>query len=90
MGPGNPRVIKDSIPLTDNRTIDSHEQDGIWLYPTLNERLYLCKTLGKNVDPDKDLAFDRPMKPEYATFVDMLAQRGTPEDWGYPSTPYKE
>jgi hypothetical protein len=86
-GPGNPKVIVPSIPLDDDETIDSYEMNVIATYPNLNERLLLCKQLGKNVDPEKDLTFDRPMRPEYANYLDMLAQKGRPEDWGYSSKP---
>jgi hypothetical protein len=82
-----PRIILASIPLDDHETIDRHEMDVVWLYPQLNERLYLCKKLGRNVDPEKDLTFGRPMPDDYGVYIDMLARHGRPEDWGYSSEP---
>jgi hypothetical protein len=72
-----------SIPLDDDATIDNHEMTYIGTYPSLNERLWICKTLGRNLDPMKDLTFGRPMHDEYATYLDMKAQHGTMGDWGY-------
>ncbi len=76
-------VIKASIDLHDDATIDGHETTFIRIYPTLNERLYLCKVIGRAVDPEKDLQFDRPLRAEYRIYMDMLARHGAPEDWGY-------
>lgn len=81
-------VVKKSIALDDDETIDGHEESCLWLYPQLNERLSLCKQVGRCVDPSRDLTFGRPPKKEYATFYDMLACHGKPEDWGYGSKPY--
>jgi len=50
--------------------------------------LFLCKQLGRTVDPLKDLMFDRPPRAEYATFIDIIAQHGKPADWGYATEPY--
>lgn len=81
----DPPVVMEEIPLDDDETIDAHELTSIWTYPNLNERLYLCKTLGRVVDPQKDVIFDRPIRDEFATYLDILAAKGTPEDWGYSS-----
>jgi hypothetical protein len=82
-------VIMNSIPLDDDATIDKYETNSIWIFPHLNERLYLSKKLGRVVDPDKDIMFDRPLPDEYATYIDMRASHGTLEDWGY-SIPRKD
>lgn len=78
-------VINASIDLDDDATIDGHETTFIRMYPTMNERLYLCKVIGRAVDPEKDLQFDRPLRSEYRIYMDMLARHGTPKDWGYSS-----
>jgi hypothetical protein len=82
-------VIMRSIALDDRETIDKHEMNCIWTFPQLNERLFLCRILGQRVDPEKDITFDRPVRPEYRTYVDMLACHGIPEDWGYVVPPRK-
>ena len=61
------------------------ELDTLWAFPLLNERLFLIHTLGRAVDPLKELRFDRPMPRAYQTFVDILASHGSPDAWGYPS-----
>jgi hypothetical protein len=76
-------VIMPSIPLDDDETIDGHEMNVIWTFPLLNERLLLCKTLGRCVDPAKDLTFDRPMLPEYEAVVDIMSNAKTLEELGY-------
>jgi hypothetical protein len=82
VGTPQPTLIKD-IPLDDDATIDGHELAGVWTAPLLNERLYLCHVLERNVDPHKDLTFDRSLPDEYRTFVDIAAMHGSADDWGY-------
>ena len=79
------RVFMPSIPLTDSATIDAHELDVIWTFPQLNERLLLCKQLSRNVDPLKELTFDRPLPEQCLTFVEILGSHGGLADWGYES-----
>ena len=59
------------------------EQACIWTFPLLNERLHLIHAMGAVVDPLMELHFDRPPRPEYRTFVDILACHGGLADWGY-------
>ncbi|NJK31081.1 MAG: hypothetical protein HC927_00965 [Deltaproteobacteria bacterium] len=83
-GAGAPRpTLMAEIPLNDDATIDGHELDVIRLFPNLNERLYLCHIFGRNVDPEKDITFDRELPSEYRTYVDIRSQHGSLEDWGY-------
>ena len=68
--------------------VDFHRTAGIeyaclWTFPLLNERLHLIHTVGVSVDPLMELHFDRPPRPEYRTFVDILAGHGGLADWGY-------
>jgi hypothetical protein len=65
-----------------------HETSGIelavvWTFPLLNERLHLIHTLGIPVDPLKEIVFEQPLRPEYGTFVDIVACHGTLSEWGY-------
>jgi hypothetical protein len=78
-------IIQNEIRLDDNTTIDSHELDVIEVYPYLNERLLLCMKLGRNIDPGKDILFDRELPPECEDYVNMRSRHGTPEDYGYKS-----
>jgi hypothetical protein len=77
------QIVIESIPLDDNETIDGNELNGVGLALDTRERLYACFLAGKNVDPYKDLIFDRPVKEECRPFVEMLSRRKTPQDFGY-------
>ncbi len=79
----NPTIVNDCIELTDEKTIESYELTGIWPFPQLNERLYLCKKAGRNIDPGKDLLFNRQLPKEYLVYMKMMAFKGTLKDWGY-------
>ncbi len=77
------KVLNPDISLSSDEIIDKFEMQMIWNYPHLNERLFLCYKLGKNVDPFKDVSFGRPMRPEYYDWLRMLGQKVTPESLGY-------
>lgn len=66
-------VIIPAISFTDNETIDKYELMNVRIYPEFNERLYLCYKLGKNVDPMKDLVFNRPIPLEYKEYIDIIS-----------------
>ncbi|MCH1624634.1 hypothetical protein [Fredinandcohnia quinoae] len=66
-------IIIPKIPLTDNDTIDKYELTNVRIYSEFNERLYLCYRFGKNVDPLKDLIFDRPIPLEYQEYIDIIS-----------------
>lgn len=61
------------LPVTDNETIDKYELTNVRVYPEFNERLYLCYKFGKNVDPLKDLIFDRPIPLAYKDYIDIIS-----------------
>lgn len=71
------------IALDDNDAIDRYERADLWTFPLLNERLTLCRQLGRNVDPGKDIMFGRSLPAAYETYVDILAGVGELADWGY-------
>lgn len=77
------RTIIENILTTDTQTIEHHERSVLWTFPLLNERLYLCHKFGRNIDPGKDIMFDRPLHRSYATYVDILVNFGNLTDWGY-------
>ena len=79
-------LVGEDIALDDDDTIDGHELTNIWTFPLLNERLHLCEQLERNIDPMKDLSFDRTPPLEARTFVDILAGRGDLASWGYATT----
>ena len=69
----NGPVIMESIPFSDNETIDMYELTNVRIYAEFNERLYLCYKFGKNVDPLKDLVFNRPIPLEYKEYIDIIS-----------------
>lgn len=77
-----PPLMSD-IPLDNHEIIDTHERADLWTFPLLNERLFLSLKTGKNVDPGKDIMFERPIPKSYKTYVDILIGRDSAEQWGY-------
>ncbi len=69
----NGPVIMESIPFSDNEIIDKYELTDVRIYAEFNERLYLCYKFGKNVDPMKDLVFNRPIPIEYKEYMDIIS-----------------
>ena len=69
----NGPVIIDRIPFTDDEVIDKYELTAVRVYAEFNERLYLCYKFGKNVDPMKDLVFNRPIPLEYKDYIDVIS-----------------
>ena len=69
----NGPVIMEQIPFTDNETIDKYELTNVRIYAEFNERLYLCYKFGKNVDPMKDLVFNRPIPLEYKEYIYIIS-----------------
>ena len=69
----NGPVIMPFIPFTDNETIDKYELTDVRIYSEFNELLYLCYKFGRNVDPMKDLVFNRPIPLEYKEYIDIIS-----------------
>jgi len=69
---GDCRVIMPDITENDYETIERYELTNVRIYAELNERLFLCYKFGKNVDPMKDLIFNRPIPIEYKEYVDIM------------------
>jgi hypothetical protein len=65
------RIVIESIDPKDDATIDAHELTSLGVFAATNERLYLCHTFGRNVDPEKDLLFDRDMPIDYDVYFDV-------------------
>ena len=67
------KIIIPEISLADTVAINSHELTTIDLFPHLNERVYLRSVFNRNVDPAKDIKFDRELPIEYLYFVKIYA-----------------
>ena len=66
------KIIIPRILETDNQTIDKYEMSNVRIYPELNERLHLCYRFNKNVDPLKDLKFNRFIPIEYKEYMEIM------------------
>lgn len=71
--------------LTDNDydSIKNYELTTIEIYPNLNERLFLCYKLKKNVDPSKEIMFKQQIPLEYKTYVNIISGTISLTDLGY-------
>lgn len=79
--PGGPRkhpsgvfdaMLINDISIKNEEIIDQHERTSLSVFPETNERLYLCYKFGKNVSPEKDIAFGRNLPIEYETYVKII------------------
>jgi hypothetical protein len=77
------RTVVKKIGVSEKSVIDSHELDVIWTPGLLRERLFVCHLAGKNIDPLKDIKFDREPNLLSRDFIHLMAQKKTPKDLGY-------
>lgn len=66
-------MILEDIPLNNSNIIDKYELTALAVYPSMNERLYLCYKMNKNINPAKDLAFDREIPMDYKVFIEIMS-----------------
>ena len=64
-------IIPD-IKEQDWERVGQAEHMSIEVFPTLNERLYLCYLYGKNINPEQDISLGKPLLDDYETYVDIL------------------
>lgn len=69
---GKSEVIIEDIALDDSDTIDRHEMTAVRIYREFNERIYLCHKFGRNVDPIRDMAFNREIPLDYKDYIDII------------------
>ena len=68
------KLIKHINPKNiDINSIIDYELTSIEVYPSLNERLFLCNQKGTNVDPAKNILFNIDMPLEYEKYVDIVS-----------------
>ena len=65
-------VVNPEIPLDDTETIEKYELANIDIYPNLNERIILCQRFGRNIDPDKDMKFNKKLPIEYIDYINKI------------------
>ena len=76
-------IVMPSISLNDDKTIEAHETTSISLYPELNERLYLCNKLNRNIDPAKNINFDKAIPLDCTKYVDIVSGKIELSKLGY-------
>ena len=65
--------ILPDIQEQDWERVGQAELMSLEVFPTLNERLYLCFLHGKNVNPEQDIFLGKPLPDEYETYLDILS-----------------
>ncbi|WP_193166204.1 hypothetical protein [Microbulbifer hainanensis] len=66
-------VLEENI--KDSDVINSYELTGQAVFPSMNERLYLCSLEGKNVDPEKVIKFNLPIPDVFDTYINILSAK---------------
>ena len=64
--------ILPNIQEQDWERVGQAELMSLEVFPTLNERLYLCFLYGKNVNPELDISLGKPLPDDYETYLDIL------------------
>ena len=64
-------IIPD-IKKKDRDRVGHAELMSIEVFPTLNERLYLCFLYGKNINPEQDISLGKPLLDDYETYIEIL------------------
>lgn len=79
-------VIQEHVTPLPAADYDQHadsELTGLEDYPTLNERILLCRIFGRNFDPAKEIAFDRSLPVECTTYIDIIGGQVRLSKLGY-------
>ena len=71
------------IAIEDFELYEDVELTGLYDYPEFNERLLLCELFGRNVDPLKEIAFNRSLPLEYRTYIDIISGKVRLSELGY-------
>ena len=67
------RILDENISPDSDEIIKNSETMGIGIFPILNERLYLCYKSKSNVDPYKDLLFDKEISLESKLAIELMS-----------------
>ncbi|MCP4986707.1 MAG: hypothetical protein GY928_11820 [Colwellia sp.] len=62
------KILINKIDMNDETVINQYETATVEIYPNFNKRLYFCYLEGRNVDPDKELIFKRPLLGIYKSY----------------------
>ncbi len=67
----------------DISTISNYEITSVEVYPSLNERLFLCSLKGQNIDPAKNILFNIDMPLEFEKYIDIVSGKVPLDKLGY-------
>ena len=73
-------VMIEDIPLNADEIIERHELTNLGIFPLTNERLFQCFKAGKNVDPTKDLMFNREIPIDFMIAIEIMSGGGSQEN----------
>lgn len=81
----NDRLHPEYRPLIidDYDDVIQYELENLRVYPEFNERLWLCSKLKKNIDPLKELAFNRELDPLFENYIKIIGGKTKLEELGY-------
>lgn len=79
---GNITEIVTPIPVSDYEKYKQIPGSRLEGYPTFNERLLLCERFIRNVDPEIELIFQRPIPVDFLPWFDLVAGSAR-EELGY-------
>lgn len=77
------KVVEPSIEKDDKATIDKYETTSVSVYPEFNERLFLCSQYKMNIDPAKDLLFNRELPLSYKRYFQIVSGQVPLSELGY-------
>lgn len=72
-------VVKPDLKESDWSRVKDIETMSVEMYPGLNERLYLCSVMGRNVNPELEIYLGRPIPEAYGTYVKTLCGDKIPD-----------
>ena len=72
-------VVKPDLKEVDWSRVKDIETMSVEMYPSLNERLYLCSVMGRNVNPELEIYLGRPIAEAYGTYVKILCGDKIPD-----------
>ncbi|MDO5976588.1 hypothetical protein [Flavivirga jejuensis] len=71
------------IEIKDYDEVKQYELENLRIYPEFNERLWLCSRLKMNIDPLKELAFNRKLDPLCEDYIKIIGGKTKLEELGY-------
>ena len=71
------------LSIKEYEEVKQYELENLRIYPEFNERLWLCSKLKMNIDPLKELAFNRELDPLCEDYIKIISGKTKLEELGY-------